>query len=137
MKKIPISKARAMFSNLPDLLEQEGQPITITVNGVDKMVAMPWKAYEDILNKLKLTPVITNPDRENIVIDVPYTATRINWNGDLFSGIVHGSKDGKYTLCNILINNTFALIPNENSSSINCKSCISRYKQYNSEDSKI
>ena len=51
---IPIVKARAMLSQLPELLSAENRAAALTRHGKPVLAVMPWDLYETIMETMEI-----------------------------------------------------------------------------------
>lgn len=51
---IPIVKARAMLTQLPELLSEENRAIALTRRGKPVLAVMPWDLFESIVETMEI-----------------------------------------------------------------------------------
>ncbi len=51
---IPIVKARAMLSRLPELLSEENRAVALTRRGKPVLALMPWELFQSIVDTLEI-----------------------------------------------------------------------------------
>ena len=54
MEEIPIAKARAMLSRLPELLSAESRAVALTRHGKPVMAMMSWDLFESITETMDI-----------------------------------------------------------------------------------
>lgn len=51
---IPIVKARAMLTQLPELLAEENRAVALTRRGKPVLAVMPWELFESIIETMEI-----------------------------------------------------------------------------------
>ena len=51
---IPIVKARAMLTQLPELLAKENRAVALTRRGKPVLAVMPWELFESIIETMEI-----------------------------------------------------------------------------------
>ncbi len=51
---IPIVKARAMLTQLPELLAEENRAVALTRRGKPVLAVMPWELFESIIDTMEI-----------------------------------------------------------------------------------
>ena len=51
---IPIVKARAMLTQLPELLSEENRAVALTRRGKPVLALMPWELFQSIIETLEI-----------------------------------------------------------------------------------
>jgi antitoxin YefM len=53
-ERIPIVKARAMLTQLPELLSEENRAVALTRRGKPVLALMPWELFESIVETMEI-----------------------------------------------------------------------------------
>jgi PHD/YefM family antitoxin component YafN of YafNO toxin-antitoxin module len=53
-EQIPIVRARAMLTQLPELLGEDNRAVALTRHGKPVLAVMPWELFESILETLEI-----------------------------------------------------------------------------------
>ena len=53
-ERMPIVKARAMLTQLPELLSEENRAVALTRRGKPVLALMPWELFESIVETMEI-----------------------------------------------------------------------------------
>ena len=53
-ERIPIVKARAMLTQLPELLAEENRAVALTRRGKPVLALMPWELFQSVIETLEI-----------------------------------------------------------------------------------